>query len=248
MRRKTVVAISLAVVLALAPGVGQADSGHGGSGQHGGRPVFTPGADGAGDPYFPLDGNGGYDVQHYDLDVKYDPETDVLTGEATIEARATQNLSALQPRLRGAHREIDQGRREVGAVEPRRWRTDHHTAAWDRQPAQVRDRRALRRDPRDDSRSAARSVRLLQHRRRGAGRRSTRCGRDLVPRQRSPARQGVVHVQDHRAGRSAGDRERCAEERARAARMEDMDVGRPRADGVVPRDDGDRQVRRARVP
>jgi hypothetical protein len=52
------------------------------------------GAAGIGDPYFPLDGNGGYDVRHYDLDVRYDPATDVLQGVATIEARATQALSS----------------------------------------------------------------------------------------------------------------------------------------------------------
>src|SRR5207342_1300569 len=56
--------------------------------------VFTPGAPGVGDPYYPLDGNGGYDVQHYDLDLTYDPNTDELSGTATIGARATQNLSA----------------------------------------------------------------------------------------------------------------------------------------------------------
>jgi aminopeptidase N len=56
--------------------------------------VYTPGAPGVGDPYYPLDGNGGYDVQHYDLNLTYDPETDELSGTATIEARATQNLSA----------------------------------------------------------------------------------------------------------------------------------------------------------
>src|SRR6185436_19550871 len=56
--------------------------------------VFTPGAPGVGDPYYPLDGNGGYDVQHYDLDLTYDPDTDELSGTATIGARATQNLSA----------------------------------------------------------------------------------------------------------------------------------------------------------
>ena len=56
--------------------------------------VYTPGAPGVGDPYYPLDGNGGYDVRHYDLDLTYDPETDELSGTATIEARATQNLSA----------------------------------------------------------------------------------------------------------------------------------------------------------
>ncbi len=55
---------------------------------------YTPGAAGAGDPYFPLDGNGGYDVQHYDLDVQYDPGTDVLTGVATIESSALQDLSS----------------------------------------------------------------------------------------------------------------------------------------------------------
>ena len=30
-------------------------------------PSFSPGAAGAGDPYYPLDGNGGYDVSHYGL-------------------------------------------------------------------------------------------------------------------------------------------------------------------------------------
>jgi hypothetical protein len=35
-----------------------------------------PGAAGIGDPYFPLEGNGGYDVRHYDLTFSYDPATD----------------------------------------------------------------------------------------------------------------------------------------------------------------------------
>ena len=55
---------------------------------------FSAGAAGIGDPYFPGDGNGGYDVGHYDLAVAYDPATDKLTGVATIQAKATQNLSA----------------------------------------------------------------------------------------------------------------------------------------------------------
>lgn len=53
-----------------------------------------PGADGIGDPYFPLDGNGGYDVDSYTLDLHFDPDTDVLGGTATIVATATQDLSA----------------------------------------------------------------------------------------------------------------------------------------------------------
>lgn len=54
---------------------------------------FTPGAPGIGDSYFPLDGNGGYDVEHYLLQLRYEPSSDRLEGSATIRARATQNLS-----------------------------------------------------------------------------------------------------------------------------------------------------------
>jgi aminopeptidase N len=54
---------------------------------------FSPGAPGAGDPYFPDMGNGGYDVSRYELDLRYDPATRVLDGKARITARATQNLS-----------------------------------------------------------------------------------------------------------------------------------------------------------
>ena len=53
----------------------------------------TAGSSGLGDPYYPDDGNGGYDVQHYDLDVGYDPGTGILRGTATITATATQALS-----------------------------------------------------------------------------------------------------------------------------------------------------------
>jgi aminopeptidase N len=59
----------------------------------GGQGSFQPGAPGIGDPYFPLEGNGGYDTQHYDLTFSYDPATDRLDGVARIRAKATQNLS-----------------------------------------------------------------------------------------------------------------------------------------------------------
>ncbi|QXJ24418.1 M1 family metallopeptidase [Actinomadura graeca] len=54
---------------------------------------FTPGAPGAGDPYFPDMGNGGYDVAHYGIGLKYDPKTKAITAITRITARATQNLS-----------------------------------------------------------------------------------------------------------------------------------------------------------
>jgi aminopeptidase N len=52
-----------------------------------------PGAPGIGDPYYPDYGNGGYDVSHYDLGLKYQPATDTLQGTARITARATQDLT-----------------------------------------------------------------------------------------------------------------------------------------------------------
>jgi aminopeptidase N len=54
---------------------------------------YAPGSAGIGDPYFPFEGNGGYDVQHYDLSFSYDPATDRLDALNKITARATQNLS-----------------------------------------------------------------------------------------------------------------------------------------------------------
>lgn len=53
----------------------------------------TPGAPGIGDPYFPKYGNGGYDVASYDINVDYDPGTEILTGTTKIVARATQDLT-----------------------------------------------------------------------------------------------------------------------------------------------------------
>ncbi|MEV7611774.1 M1 family metallopeptidase [Streptomyces sp. NPDC089799] len=52
-----------------------------------------PGAPGLGDTYYPASGNGGYDVSHYDLRLKYEPKTDLLEGTATLLATAKQDLS-----------------------------------------------------------------------------------------------------------------------------------------------------------
>jgi aminopeptidase N len=51
------------------------------------------GSDGIGDPYLPKAGNGGYDVASYDLDLRYQPSDDTLTGIATITATATADLT-----------------------------------------------------------------------------------------------------------------------------------------------------------
>ena len=62
---------------------------------------FEPGAPGLGDPFFPLAGNGGYDVKHYSLDLDYVRATNQLDGKATIVAVAGQNLSSFNLDLRG---------------------------------------------------------------------------------------------------------------------------------------------------
>jgi len=51
------------------------------------------GAAGVGDPYFPDLGNGGYDVEHYDLELTWQADAGRLSGRASVEATATQDLS-----------------------------------------------------------------------------------------------------------------------------------------------------------
>src|SRR5262245_1236025 len=63
--------------------------------------AFTPGSPGLGDPFFPLAGNGGYNVSHYGLNLSYEPGTNQLTGTARITATATQDRSRFDLDLRG---------------------------------------------------------------------------------------------------------------------------------------------------
>ena len=92
-----VVVAALIVALVVVHGSG----GSGGSSGSAKGATYTPGATGVGDPYFPLEGNGGYDVGHYDLGLSYDPAQRLLTGKAQITATATQNLSRFDLDLSG---------------------------------------------------------------------------------------------------------------------------------------------------
>ncbi|GAA3375952.1 M1 family metallopeptidase [Streptomyces sannanensis] len=71
-------------------------------------PAPGPGGDGIGDPYFPQLGNGGFDAQHYALDVAYNPDTDRLDGRTTLTARATRHLTSF---------DLDLQKLEVTSVE-----------------------------------------------------------------------------------------------------------------------------------
>jgi aminopeptidase N len=86
--RLVAIVVAVAALAIVAPGWAAADG-------------FVAGSPGTGDPFFPLAGNGGYDVAHYSLGLDYDPATRQLDGTATISATATQNLSRFDLDLRG---------------------------------------------------------------------------------------------------------------------------------------------------
>ena len=52
------------------------------------------GSDGLDDPYFPNLGNGGYDVQHYTLDIAVDMDREEINATVNILSTATQDLSS----------------------------------------------------------------------------------------------------------------------------------------------------------
>lgn len=63
--------------------------------------AFSPGAAGLGDPFFPDQGNGGYDALHYDVAIDYRYDSASLRGTVLMTARATQDLSSFNLDLRG---------------------------------------------------------------------------------------------------------------------------------------------------
>ncbi|QSY50963.1 MULTISPECIES: M1 family metallopeptidase [Streptomyces] len=69
-----------------------------------------PGSAGIGDAYFPGLGNGGFDVRHYDLDVRYTPDSGRLDGRTTLTARSTRGLTSFHldlQQLRAASVEVN---------------------------------------------------------------------------------------------------------------------------------------------
>ncbi|WP_067186682.1 M1 family metallopeptidase [Microtetraspora niveoalba] len=66
-----------------------------------GSPRYSAGAAGVGDPYFPGQGNGGFDVRHYDIAFSYDPASKHMDATTTITAVATQDLDRFDLDFRG---------------------------------------------------------------------------------------------------------------------------------------------------
>ncbi|HEY8984165.1 MAG TPA: M1 family metallopeptidase [Streptomyces sp.] len=107
---------------------------------------------GVGDPYFPLAGNGGYHVSHYDLTLAYDPGTKHLNGRAVLTVRATQDLTRFDLDFTGltvteltvdhrkaAHRRSGQELVVTPSRTLRKGRTYRVTVAYQGTPAPVTD-------------------------------------------------------------------------------------------------------------
>jgi aminopeptidase N len=78
--------LTLAVSLALGLGLGPASAA---------EPASSNGSAGGGDSYYPQDGNGGYDVEHYDIHDTYRIHDGRLSGWTDVTARSTQALDRL---------------------------------------------------------------------------------------------------------------------------------------------------------
>ena len=207
-------------------------------------PAFTPGAPGLGDEYFPLDGNGGYDVRHYDLDLAYDEPSDRLTGRAAIDAKATQNLSRFNLDLDGL---------------TVRWITvDKRLARWSRAGGEltITPAKPLRKGERFTVRIAYDGVPETQpdvsgflHTDDGAlavgqphGASTWFPVNDYLTDKASytisiTTPKGIEAISNGKLVR-----------RSEPPRPHHVDVGRARADGLLPRDARDRRLRRPRVP
>ncbi|GAB3321964.1 M1 family metallopeptidase [Geodermatophilus aquaeductus] len=92
--RRTAAALVAAASLVAVAGPASAAPGSPGS------PRFTDGSTSGGDPYFPAAGNGGYDVQHYGLDLSWAADGR-LDGTAVVTLTATADLASFSLDLRG---------------------------------------------------------------------------------------------------------------------------------------------------
>ncbi len=98
--RLAVAALVLPVLTAVVTGpTSPAAAGHDPARPEVSRAASAPahaGSEGIGDDYWPLDGNGGIDVLHYDINDSYDFAGGRLEGSTTLTIRATESLTRFQ--------------------------------------------------------------------------------------------------------------------------------------------------------
>ena len=238
MTRRFAAVVAVLACAVLWPASALAGDGHGPVRQFGARV-----AAGIGDPYFPLDGNGGYDVQHYDLDLAYDPATRRAHGRRDDQGDGDAEPVELQPRPQRADRPLDQGRRPPRPLEPRRRRADRHAARGLRKHARFTTVVAYDGVPQPSATQLG-----------GLGFIATDDGA-VVAGQPDVAATWYP-VNDHpldkasytfriTSPRPRGDRQRRAESTSTPPRLDDLDVGREGADGLLPHHGDDRRVRPA---
>ena len=177
------------------------------------------GAKEIGDTYYPGIGNGGYDVTHYDLNVKYDVHTRLLDGKARITAAATQNLCRFNIDLRGLTvTSVKVNDAPATFTRDGRELIDHAGRGAQRGDGLPgRDRLQRRAGP-----GAARPRRLPRrlelHRERRLHVDAAAGRRHLVPEQQHAQRQGVVPLHRDHQRRPPGDVQRRARSPTRSTR------------------------------
>ena len=217
----------------------------------------TVGADGVGDTFFPLSGNGGYDVSKYHVGIAYEPEHEQDPAGQPDRDRGrgdpARRAEPVRPRLPRA-----QDRRARACATPATPSTVYGEDDFDRDgqelivhldetvPAgtEISDLRPLPRQAQgaDRPRRLARGLGQDQRRRDRPGRAARNPGLD--PLQRPPDRQGHLRLQLRRPEGLQGGLQRRVPRHADEPRRQPQGVrvaGGP-ADGDLPRDRDDRQV------
>ena len=181
-------------------------------------------------PYFPLDGNGGYDVDHYDLALALRPGYrraarhghDQAPGRRRTCPASTSTSSGLKVRPDRASTALARPGTSRPAGADGHARASALSEARPVHGAWCATTACLsRRSSRPSGPTGFFADRRRLRHRRAAPRR-----RDVVPGQRPPDRQGVVHLPRHRAGRPRGRRQRAPRRQRTARRLDDLDLGR----------------------
>jgi hypothetical protein len=207
-------------------------------------PNFTPGKWGIGDPYYPLQGNGGYDARHYALQIRYNPATDRLAGRARISAVATKNLSRFNLDFIGL-------RVESVAVDGAEatWRRPNKRELVIKPSLGLEDGESFVVVVRYAGRPEAMCVeafgdlRRPPHRRRRAHTRAAGERAGVVPGQRPPRGQGDLHDPARGSPGGRGNLERTSPRDFYGPGMDDLDLGWRRTHGELPHRRRDRPVR-----
>ena len=97
-RRRTLTGVALIMTVAV---LSVAACGGTGDGPVEAEPAKLGPQSGLGDDYFPLAGNQGYDVQHYDITLDIDPTVGDLSGTTVVEVKALADLDEFDLDLMG---------------------------------------------------------------------------------------------------------------------------------------------------